>query len=160
MGEETEGKEMTAKTQFAGANPWAALHKATHATKAPSPEKNPTPTKKPVEAVKKLPPVPKLMANGKPRKPPMPIKPGMPDPAEMSITDDKPTMKRVMAPSKYEAMFSALGVGQSIKCKPEHVAAVANALRAWIKARKLGWKTAVTMDYGDGLGRVFRVEKK
>lgn len=151
MGEEIEGKAMTAKTQFAGANPWAALQKATH-----QPNKKP----QPLAIVKAAPHVPKVMANGKPRKPPMQIKPGMPDPAEMCITDDKPTMKRVMAPSKYEAMFSALGVGQSIKCKPEHVPAVANALRAWIKARKLGWKTAVTMDYGDGLGRVFRVEKK
>lgn len=127
------------QSSFAGGvSPWAHLH--VPSTRKEAKEKPMAPRKKPEQA----PAIPGHNSD-------------LPDPEGMEIVTAKPR-PRQLPPSKYESIFEVLKPGQAIKCKTEHAHAVANAMRSWQKRRNLGWKTAMTLDYGDGMARVFRVK--
>lgn len=79
-----------------------------------------------------------------------------PAPDMLEIANDPPK-KRPAPVSKYEQVFSKLQPGQCIKCETRHTHAVTNALRSWQKRRGLKWQTKMTLDYGDGFGRVWRL---
>lgn len=134
---------MKFKTTFAGASPWDGLT-VSNASKSAK-EQSMEPYKKPSSEITKAPKsVPKTIKH-------------VDLIAGLQITADKPK-KRQTPPSKYEPLFEKLKPGQSIKCATEQTHTIVNALRGWTRRRNLKWKTAMTLDYGDGFGRVFRVE--
>jgi hypothetical protein len=122
---------MALKTTFAGKSPWAGL--------VPKPKAAPKPIERPKMTPKKTSNQAKF-----------------PDPVSLEIVSDQPK-KRVAPVSKYESIFANLKPGQAIKCEQRHAHAVCNAMRGWQKRRGLKWKTAMTLDYGDGYARVFRI---
>ena len=60
------------------------------------------------------------------------------DPSTLAICDDPmPSGRQVTTERKYDALFAALKPGQCIKCEPESVLPISNALRKYIGIYKL-----------------------
>lgn len=137
---------MTPQTTFNGLSPWAGLH--VPSTRKEAKEKKLAPRKAPPKAPGPMPHKvkPKQVRVIKPRQ----IN-------NIEITDDKPT-KPIEPACKYQHLFEKLQAGQALKVKRENLHAVDNSLRDWVRVRKLGWKISRCSDYGDGYGRIFRIE--
>jgi hypothetical protein len=133
------------KTTFAGLNPWAGLSVKNASRTAK--EGKLAPKKKPPTTIEKAPNKVKGSKS-------LAV---LDQIGTVEITNDKPK-KRIQKPSKYEEVFKKLQPGQSVKCEPRHAHAIANAMRSWQRRRNLDWTTAITLDYGDGFARVFRVK--
>lgn len=92
-----------------------------------------------------------------------PLKPKQMKPVDLStleICNDPLPENRAKAIMKYEALFSALTVGQSIKCESADTGKVAHAMNTWIKSKKIeGVKVISCKRYTDGNGRVWMVQK-
>lgn len=85
------------------------------------------------------------------------------DVANLQVTDDKPVLTRVKQGNKYQALFDSMKPGQCIKCQPEEVMTVSQALRKWILEYKDITKLrvkAVKQYPEDGLGRVWLLAKE
>lgn len=79
------------------------------------------------------------------------------DPATIEICNDPIPSHRASCGNKYEAILSALKVGQCIKCQPAEVGRMSGALRKWVQDKKIKGAVRSMKDYGDGKGRVWLV---
>lgn len=79
------------------------------------------------------------------------------DPDTMTICDDPMPAHRASPGCKYDATFGALKPGQAIKCQPDDVNRIANALRKYVEADATLVVRSIR-DYGDGQGRVWLVK--
>lgn len=80
------------------------------------------------------------------------------DPATLQICNDPLPAGRASPEPKYDAVFSKLAVGQSIKCQPEEIGRIAGALKKWVATQPGGGMVRSVKNYGDGLGRVWWLE--
>lgn len=72
-----------------------------------------------------------------------------------------PIIKRSAPVSMYHAKFSSMTPGECIKCKPEQVGPIANAMRVWIRKNSPGVSIRSTVRHPkDGMGRVWFGEPK
>ncbi len=78
------------------------------------------------------------------------------DPAALVICDDPLPAGRASPGAKYVPLFVKLKPGQAVKCKPEEVGRVSNAMRKWIDQNNLPYVTRLQARYhSDGAGRVW-----
>lgn len=78
----------------------------------------------------------------------------------MTICDDPLPAGRASPGAKYAPLFSKLRPGQCIKCKPDDVARLGNALRKYLEQNKLPFIMRTVRQYHtDGQGRVWMLEK-
>lgn len=89
---------------------------------------------------------------------------GRVDPATLEIdleAEYDPNWKAPRPPGKYDAIFSQLPVGRSVKCKPEDCNTIAHALRTWGKLQKRNLDVRLDKNFrGTGEGRVFLLGDK
>lgn len=81
------------------------------------------------------------------------------DPDSLAITNDPLPAGRAKT-NKYSAVLDKLKPGQCIKCKAEHVGAVASAVKKHIENNRLDCTVRLTKNYGDGLGRVWLMKNE
>ena len=84
------------------------------------------------------------------------------DPTELQIASDPMPTARLVT-NKYWAIFAALKVGQNIRCKPDDVQPIAQALRKYIDIHGITAKgkpvRVISQSAApDGIGRVWMVE--
>ena len=82
------------------------------------------------------------------------------DPDTLTLCNDPLPSHRARPGCKYAAVFGTMKPGQAIKCGPDDVNRIANALRKHIEthaATLAGCLVRSIRDYGDGLGRVWLV---
>lgn len=84
------------------------------------------------------------------------------DPATLEIADDPLPSVRLIT-NKYWPIFGKMKVGQNIRCRPDEVQPVANALRKFVEMHKIAHKgnpARVISQYNapDGIGRVWLAE--
>jgi hypothetical protein len=73
----------------------------------------------------------------------------------LSITSDPVPVLRVRGVGKYDALFSKMRLGQSVKCQPENAPTIAQALTKWAARHHDGARVRYTKRYADGAGRVW-----
>lgn len=76
------------------------------------------------------------------------------DPSKLTIGNDPLPAHRARA-NKYADLMAKLKPGQCIKCAPNHVGQVANAVRKHIIQNGLDCTIRSTKNYGDGMARVW-----
>ena len=81
------------------------------------------------------------------------------DPSKLEITSDPLPAGRARA-NKYADLMAKLKPGQCIKCAPNHVGQVSNALRKHIIEKELPCQVRSTKNYGDGMGRVWLMKNE
>lgn len=78
------------------------------------------------------------------------------DPSALVICDDPLPAGRASPGAKYVPLFVKLKPGQAVKCKPEEVGRVSDAMRKWIDQNNLPYVTRLQARYhSDGAGRVW-----
>lgn len=78
----------------------------------------------------------------------------------LEICNDPLPEHRAKAALKYEALFSGLTPGQSIKCESADTGKLAHALNTYIKSKKIeGVKVISCKRYTDNKGRVWLIQK-
>lgn len=81
------------------------------------------------------------------------------DMAALTICDDPIPTKRASSADKYGAIFNKMNLGQAIKCSAADCGKVSKAMRKYIVVNLIDAKVVSTSDYGDGMARVWMVEK-
>ena len=81
------------------------------------------------------------------------------DPSKLTIGNDPLPAHRARA-NKYADLMAKLKPGQCIKCAPNHVGQVANAVRKHIIQNGLDCTIRSTKNYGDGMGRVWLMKNE
>ena len=77
----------------------------------------------------------------------------------LTICDDAPKDNRKENASKYSELFEKMKPGQAIKCPKDKASTISQALRKWLeKTGERGLRAAQTSDYGDGMGRVWKLK--
>lgn len=84
------------------------------------------------------------------------------DPSELQIASDPLPSVRLVT-NKYWPIFSKLKVGQNIRCKPDEVQPIGQALRKYIEMHKVAHKgkpvrVISQSNAPDGIGRVWMAE--
>lgn len=79
------------------------------------------------------------------------------NPEDLEICDDPLPEERRYGDGKYDAKFSALKYGQALKCAPDSVGRISNALRSWLKKhnKKGQVKSCLHYDNKPNGGRVW-----
>lgn len=83
-------------------------------------------------------------------------------PIRLEITDDDFPEKRSTIVSKYTSTFEKMKPGQRVKCPPDDVATVQNAMRKWLRNSKYAQTCVVrcmTRHPDDGMGGVWMLQK-
>lgn len=80
------------------------------------------------------------------------------DPSTLTICNDALPVGRASPGFKYAPLFSAMKVGQCVKCQPDEVGRIAGALKKWIEMQGGRGMVRSSKDYGDGQGRVWWLE--
>lgn len=81
------------------------------------------------------------------------------DLATLTIANDPLPTRRVVAGLKYDALFSALQVGQCIVCAPLESGKIGSALNAWLHKKGLNNVVKTCRNYEtDEKGRVWLLE--
>lgn len=79
---------------------------------------------------------------------------------DLEITDDPLPKTKVIFAYKYDEKFSAMRIGQSLKCATADVGKIAGAMRKFVERKGLKAIVRSTPDYGDGYGRVWLLGEK
>lgn len=85
------------------------------------------------------------------------------DPELLSIGNDEYTGQRASPEGKYDALFRSMKSGQCIKCEPQEIGRITNALRKWLQVNKRDDKFEVrsmARYHTDQRGRVWMLAKE
>lgn len=139
---------MTASVFAGGVSPWAGLQQ-----QAPKPEPQPKAMKKPAP--------PPALAPIK-RKTRTDTNGSRVDPGDLVIANDPLPGARLVT-NKYWPVFSKMQVGQNIRCKPDEVQAIGQALRKYIQVHNIKHggvlcRSLTQTSHPDGVGRVWLAE--
>ncbi|WP_295851951.1 hypothetical protein [uncultured Xylophilus sp.] len=82
------------------------------------------------------------------------------DLTQLSIVNEPPPMERCRKGRKYDALFDELQPDRRIKCPPDMTNPVSNALRTWLKDKKIAGRVLSRKHCPDGFGGVWWVQDR